>query len=115
MSPFDAEGSESEASAAGLRGLFLLRTGGSRECGLGARHKKGRLIHAPGRGDRSEGKDTRRKIVDERVPVGAKTFTIESPEASQEENAPHPALSRSTGRGKQGDSTGGLKVGDQIM
>ena len=38
---------------------------------------------------REEAKSTRRKIVDTRVPVGGKTFTL--------------------------DSTGGLKIGDQIM
>src|SRR5439155_20664030 len=84
-------------------------------------HKKAVLISIHGGGERREENPTRRKIVDERVPVGGKTITIDS--ESPENNAPHPALSRSTGRGEEGSASrstgrgeeGGLKVGDAVM
>src|SRR5439155_444116 len=78
-------------------------------------HKKGTLISIHGSGERQEEKGTRRKLIDPRVPAGGKTFTVESAGGAQEGNAPHPALSRSTGKTITLDSPGGLKVGDPVL
>src|SRR5262249_1102091 len=56
----------------------VLRGQGSGTLLRAVMHKKARLISIHGSGKREEEPNTRHKIVDERVPVGAKTITLDS-------------------------------------